>query len=238
MLDVIVLIAMAVTAAAFGAGLTLQAGLPWLPVVIGAIALFLVMAATFFKARGGGSGDRLDDLEQALEVIDLDLQRLDRVEDGMTRLQALHDKVERIDQHVAGGSGGAPAGASADLADVYARIEAVRAEVVNESRAQRQKIVNDLGALEGLIAGMAGQMSSTPAAAAAVPLKEPAMIDPEPLPEPLPEPEMFAEPETPAEPEIEPEPELVAEVEELVAEAEEMSEIEEAREAADEAAET
>lgn len=47
MLDVIVLVAMVVTAAAFAAGLTMQAGLPLLPVLIGAIALLLVMAASF-----------------------------------------------------------------------------------------------------------------------------------------------------------------------------------------------
>jgi cyclic-di-GMP phosphodiesterase TipF (flagellum assembly factor) len=91
MLDVIVLIAMAVTAAAFAAGLTLQAGLPLLPVLIGTAALFLVMASSFFSmgrgsSGGGASGDRLAELEEALEIIDGDLERLDRVEDGLSRL--------------------------------------------------------------------------------------------------------------------------------------------------------
>jgi hypothetical protein len=67
MLDVIVLIAMAITAAAFAAGLTFQAGLPLLPVLIGTAALFLVMAASFVGtgrgSRGGGAGgDRLGEL--------------------------------------------------------------------------------------------------------------------------------------------------------------------------------
>ena len=242
MLDVIVLVAMAITAAAFGAGLTMQAGLPLLPVLIGAIALFLVMATTFLRAGrggGGGGGDRLDDLEQALEVIDIDLQRLDRVEDGMTRLHALHDKVERLDQYVASGAAGAGGtdGLSVDLRPVYDRIEAVRAEVTNESRAQRQKIANDLGALETLIAQMVGR---APAAARSAPPTMAAMSAPEVKPEPAPaalfepepeeEPELLMEPEpeTEAEPELlaelepmpetEPEPELVVEPEPVVEE--------------------
>jgi cyclic-di-GMP phosphodiesterase TipF (flagellum assembly factor) len=221
MLDVIVLVAMAITAAAFGAGLTMQAGLPLLPVLIGASALFLVMATTFLRAGrggGGGGGDRVDDLEQALEVIDIDLQRLDRVEDGMARLQALHDKVERLDQYVASGAAGAGGtdGLSVDLQHVYDRIEAVRAEVTNESRAQRQKIANDLGALETLIAQMVGR---APAAERSAPPAMAAMSAPEVTPEPEPaalfepeeEPELFMEPEP--EPEIATEPELLADLE-------------------------
>lgn len=241
MLDVIVLVAMAITAAAFGAGLTMQAGLPLLPVLIGAIALFLVMATTFLRvgrgSGGGGGGDRLDDLEQALEVIDIDLQRLDRVEDGMNRLHALHDKVERLDQHVASGALGAAGseGLSVDLQHVYDRIEAVRAEVTNESRAQRQKIANDLGALETLIAQLVGRASaaapaSSPALANPAPTmaavtaadaeaeierKSASVFEPEPVEEPEPEiepePELFEEREP--EPIEEPEPELIEEPE-------------------------
>ena len=250
MLDVIVLVAMALTAAAFGVGLNLQAGLPLLPVLIGAIALFLVMAATFFRigrvGGGGGGGDRVDDLEQALEVIDIDLQRLDRVEDGMARLHALHDKVERLDQQLASGAVGTASaeGLSADLENVYARIETVRTEVVNESRAQRQKIINDLGALEGLIARMAGQLSGASASASAalpgmaavgaadeqgeIERKSEHLLDPEPIEEleltmePEPEPEPIVEPapapEVVAEPEVivEPEPEVIVEPEVVV----------------------
>lgn len=224
MLDVIILVAMALTAAAFGAGLNLQAGLPLLPVFIGAIALFLVMAATFFRI-GRGGGDRVDDLEQALEVIDIDLKRLDSVEDGMARLHALHDKVEQLDQQLASGAVGTASaeGLSADLEKVYARIETVRTEVVDESRAQRQKIINDLGALEGLIARMAGQLpgasapasATLPAMAAVVSADEQAEIErkSEDLldPEPIEEPELIVESEPEPEVESEPEPELIVE---------------------------
>ena len=110
MLDVIVLIAMAVTAVAFAAGLTVQAGLPLVPVLIGTAALFLVMATSFLSmargSRGGAAsgGDRLAELEEALEIIDGDLQRLDQVEDGLSRLDTLSETVARLDQ--TGGASG------------------------------------------------------------------------------------------------------------------------------------
>ena len=144
MLDVIVLIAMAVVAAAFAAGLSLQAGLPLLPVLIGTAALFLVMAASFFSigrgSRGDGAGgDRIAELEEALEIIDGDLQRLDRVEGGLSRLDGLSERVERLDQAIAAGALGEGAGAEANAAfaakleNVYARIETLRAEVKAEN---------------------------------------------------------------------------------------------------------
>ena len=47
MLDVIVLIAMAVTAAAFAAGLIVHSGIALIPSVIAGAALYLVMAASY-----------------------------------------------------------------------------------------------------------------------------------------------------------------------------------------------
>jgi len=245
MINVLVLVAMVVTAAAFAAGLTVQAGLPLLPVLIGTMALLLVMAASYFRigrsgAGAGAGGDRIDELEQALEVIDADLQRLDQVEDGISRLHSLHDKVDQLGQALARGATGGTEGGevTSELQDVYARIEAVRAEVATEGRAQRQKIINDLGALERLIAGLSGQLAPSPGAAAAAatasapaafvgerveqeiepeplvpsePEHEPELVlEPEPEPEPGPEPEPEPEPEPVLEPEPEPEPEPVS----------------------------
>ena len=140
MLNVIVLIAMAITATAVAAGLTVQAGLPLLPVLIAVAALFLVMAASYLmlggskRARGGG--DRLDEFEEALEIIDSDLQRIDRVEDDVARLDLLADRVERLDQVLAELAPGDVSGGSARLGElsrefenVYARIESLRADV-------------------------------------------------------------------------------------------------------------
>ena len=185
MLNVIVLVAMAITAVAFAAGLTVQAGLPLLPVAIGAAALFLVMAASFLSMgrgpRGEPGGDRIAELEEALEIIDGDLQRLDRMEDGLSRLDGLPETVERLDQAVAGGALGEGAGAeanaafAAELEGVYARLETLRAEVKAEHESQRDKIATDLGALDGMIKRITGDIAAAGAAQAAVSRSEPLM---------------------------------------------------------------
>ena len=105
MLDVIVLIAMAVTAAAFAVGLILHSGIAQIPALIASAALYMVMAASYLMVArtpksGGGGSDRLNELEAALEVIDKDLQRIDKVEDDVSRLDLLTDRIDRLDQAV------------------------------------------------------------------------------------------------------------------------------------------
>ncbi len=191
MLDVIVLIAMAIVAVAFAAGLTLQAGLPLLPVLIATAALFLVMAASFLKlgaSRSGGGGERLDELEEALEIIDSDLQRIDRVEDDVARLDLLSDRVERLDQAMGGATPSQIPGGQArveelatEFENVYARIEALRADVDAENRSQRDRIANDLAGLEGLIKQLSGDLASaapTAAAAGMGSVREPSVREP------------------------------------------------------------
>jgi cyclic-di-GMP phosphodiesterase TipF (flagellum assembly factor) len=251
MLDVIVLIAMAITAAAFAAGLTFQAGLPLLPVLIGTAALFLVMAASFVGtgrgSRGGGAGgDRLGELEEALEIIDTDLQRLDRVEDSLSRLDGLSDKVNRLDQAVAGGALGDVAGGHAntafagELENVYARIEALRTEVLAENRTERDKIANDLGVLEGQIKSLSGNLGAAPVREKAgwrdlplVTLEEEVEVEIEP--EPLSEPELVLESPVPEAVTLELEPEL-EELAEAAAEELESAEEEEANNSVDDGA--
>ena len=171
MLDVIVLVAMAVTAVAVAAGLTLQAGLPLLPVLIATAALFLVMSASFIRlgrpARGGG-GDRVDELEEALEIIDADLQRIDRVEDDVARLDLLADRVERLDQalseYVPGGTAGGQARAeelATEFENVYARIEALRADMEAEARSQSNRMASDVAALERVVKRLTGDTTAT-----------------------------------------------------------------------------
>ncbi|HUU67791.1 MAG TPA: EAL domain-containing protein [Methyloceanibacter sp.] len=171
MLDVIVLIAMAITAAAFAVGLTVQAGLPLLPVLIATAALFLVMAASFIMLgraprSGGGGGERLDELKEALEIIDSDLQRIDRVEDDVARLDLLTDRVERLDQALGGGASLEVPGGQArveelatEFENVYARIEALRADVDAENRSQRDRIAGDLAGLEVMIKQLSGDLA-------------------------------------------------------------------------------
>jgi len=183
MLDVIVLIAMAVTAIAFAAGLVVHSGIAYIPASIAAAALFMVMVASYLMiARSTKSApvtDRLNELEEALEIIDADLQRIDRVEDDVARLDLLNDRVERLDQAVGQGSRGAGGiGRYEQLAsefdDVHAKIDGLRTELEGEARTHRDKIANDLRVLEGLIKQLSREVgtatgSTAPSALAAVP---------------------------------------------------------------------
>ncbi len=181
MLDVIVLVAMAVTAAAFAVGLILHSGIAQIPALIAAGALYMVMAASYLMvargtrpAGGGVSGDRLNDLEAALEMIDKDLQRIDRVEEDVSRLDVLTDRVERLDQAIGESAGAGRAGGSArfdqfaqEFDEVHAKIENLRADLEGESRNQREKMTGDLRTLEGLIKQLSQELIA--AAAPAVP---------------------------------------------------------------------
>src|SRR6476646_642656 len=113
LLDVVVLIAMAVTAAAFAAGLIINSGIDTMTGVIAAAALFVVMASSHYvitrQSRSASGAGRMDELEEALVVLDGDLQRIDQVEDDVARLDLLNDRVERLDQAVSEYTGAAPA---------------------------------------------------------------------------------------------------------------------------------
>ena len=175
LLDLVVLIAMAVTAVAFGAGLIVQAGIPQITAIIAAAALYLVVAASYLVvARPSRAGDtnRLDQLEGALEVIDSDLQRIDRVENDIARLgQAFRDvpgghaRIEEL---------------AAELETVHARIEGLRADLEVETRSQRDKISSDLGTLESLIKQLSRELTVPGAAVAATSSAPPKMSAPEP----------------------------------------------------------
>ena len=188
MLDVIVLIAMAVTAAAFAVGLIVQSGIAQIPALIAAAALYLVMAASYLMlargARPTASSDRLNEVEAALEIIDKDLQRIDRVEDDVSRLDLLADRVERLDQALSEYAATAPIGGlsrgdhvSHEFDEVHAKIDAVRADLEGEAKNQREKITGDLRALESLIKQLSRELiSATAEAPAAVAPARPAPV--------------------------------------------------------------
>jgi cyclic-di-GMP phosphodiesterase TipF (flagellum assembly factor) len=181
MLDVIVLIAMAVTAAAFAAGLVAHSGVALIPGVVAGAALYLVMAASYLmisrQTKATPVTTRLQELEEALEIIDGDLQRIDRVEDDVARLDLLTDRVERLDQTVSsigtGDLGGVPSRdgkLSEAFEQVHARIEGLRADLEGEARNQRDKIAGDLRMLEGMIKELSRELAATAKAEAAAPV--------------------------------------------------------------------
>jgi cyclic-di-GMP phosphodiesterase, flagellum assembly factor TipF len=181
LLDVVVLIAMAVTAAAFAAGLIINSGIDVMAGVIAAAALFVVMASSHFvitrQARAASVTGRIDELEEALVVLDGDLQRIDRVEDDVARLELLTDRVERLDQVVSDYHGGEPGtGArtldverlTQDVEQLRGRLDALRSDFTMETRTQRDEIGAELKSLEALIKELSRDlMAASPAFAAA-----------------------------------------------------------------------
>jgi cyclic-di-GMP phosphodiesterase TipF (flagellum assembly factor) len=219
MLDVIVLIAMAVTALAFAVGLILHSGIAQIPALIAAAALYMVMAASYLmvaRSQRPGGGERLGEFEEALEIIDKDLQRIDRIEEEVSRLDLIADRVERLDQAVSEYAAAAPIGGvtradhfDQEFEEIHAKIEAVRADLESEAQNQREKMTSDLRMLESLIKQLSRELiaasSAEPAAARASDAPAPmAVLDAEvekiePEAEPAPGAESEAELAMPAE---------------------------------------
>jgi cyclic-di-GMP phosphodiesterase TipF (flagellum assembly factor) len=181
LLDIVVLIAMAVTATAFAAGLIINSGIDTMTGVIAAAALFMVMASSHYvitrQARSASVAGRMDELEEALVVLDGDLQRIDQVEDDVARLDLLNDRVERLDQAVSEYTGAEPGGSvraphvdrlTQDVEQLRGRLDALRSDFAEEARTQRIEIGAELKSLEGLIKDLSRElMAASPAFAAA-----------------------------------------------------------------------
>ena len=183
LLDAIVLLAMAVTASAVAAGLVVHSGIATIPAVIAAAALYMVMAASYLTlARSSGrpesGSERLHEIEQALEIIDGDLQRIDRVEDELGRLGVLSQRVDELDRAVGDQRPGtaqieAPPAEhfTAELEDVHAKIETLRTDLQAETRNQREKISGDLRQLETLIVKLTGELTARASASSPAPAR-------------------------------------------------------------------
>ncbi len=174
LLDMVVFLAMAVTAIAFAAALIYQSVLSFTPAVVAGAVLFMVMASTQFAVnrslRGSALDDRLDQLEEALEILDGDLQRVDQVEDDVARLDLLNDKVERLTAGIGAGSDADGREVGEDLAQVdrltadfeilHGRLDALRSDLESEARVQRDKVSEELRVLEGQIKQMGNELST------------------------------------------------------------------------------
>src|SRR5215468_6420263 len=194
LLDAVVLIAMAVIAAAFAAGLIVRSGIDTMTAVIAAAASFVVMASSHYvmtrQARAASVTGRIDELEEALVVLDGDLQRIDHVEDDVARLDLLTDRVERLDQAVSEYRGGEPVTLVAapdvdrltqDVEQLRGRLEALRSDFAHEARSQREEIGAELKSLEGLINDLSRELTAASPAFAAAAAKEEAQAPEIPL---------------------------------------------------------
>jgi cyclic-di-GMP phosphodiesterase TipF (flagellum assembly factor) len=174
LLDVVVLIAMAVIATAFAAGLVVHSHIAVMPAMIAGAALYGIMAACHFvvtrSARSVPIAGRLDELEEALQMLDADLQRIDQVEDDVARLDLLNDRVERLDRAVGNfEKTGSTSGLeqveqlASDFEDLHGRIESLRTDLQAEARGQRERISAELKQLEGLIKQLSRELATAAA---------------------------------------------------------------------------
>ena len=160
---------MGVTATAFAVGLIVNSGIDTVPGVVAGAALFMVMASAHFAltrtARSGVVSGRIDQLEEAVLILDSDLQRIDQVEDDVARLDLLTDRVERLDQAVVNRDGSEEGAEridrlSADFENLHARLDALRTDLEGEARAQRDRISSELRSLEGLFKQLSRDLTS------------------------------------------------------------------------------
>ena len=178
LLDIIVIVAMVITAAAFAAGLIVNSGIDTVPGAVAGAALFMVMASAHFAltrtVRSGAVSGRIDQLEEAVLILDSDLQRIDQVEDDVARLDLLTDRVERLDQAMVTRDGSEEGleridRLSADFENLHARLDALRTDLEGEARAQREKISSELRLLEGLFKQLSRELTAAAAANGAQP---------------------------------------------------------------------
>lgn len=164
---------MAITAVAFAAGLIVNSGIDTVPGAVAGAALFMVMASAHFAltrtARSGIVSGRIDQLEEAVLILDSDLQRIDQVEDDVARLDLLTDRVERLDQAVVNRDGSEEGSErldrlSSDFENLHARLDALRIDLEGEARAQRDRISSELRLLEGLFKQLSRDLTTAASA--------------------------------------------------------------------------
>lgn len=154
LLDAVVMFAMFVTATAFAAALIVHAKIGALPAVIAGAAFLMVMITSHIlltRFAQGGDAERMDDFEQALEIIDGDLQRIDKVEDDVARLDLLTDKIEQFDKTLSSFEASNLSRLSSDMETLQTRLETLRTELEVETRSQREELNTELRLLERLM---------------------------------------------------------------------------------------
>lgn len=154
LVDGLVIIAMIVIAAAFAAALMEHVGIGTLPSLVAGAALLLVMISSqLVMSRVSRTSDasRMDEFEEALEIIDGDLQRIDRMEGDVARIGVLSEKVERLDKVLTDYEAASLTRLSSDVESLQTRLESLRTDLEVETRSQRETLYGELKQLEGLM---------------------------------------------------------------------------------------
>ncbi|MFD0988334.1 hypothetical protein [Methyloligella solikamskensis] len=164
LLDAVVMFAMFVTATAFAAALMVHANIGALPAVISGLAILMLMITSHIlltRFAQGGDAERMDDFEAALEIIDGDLQRIDRMEDDVARLDLLTDKIEQFDRTLSSFEAANLSRLSSDMETMQTRLETLRGELETEARSQREELNTELRLLERLMKQLSIDLAAT-----------------------------------------------------------------------------
>jgi cyclic-di-GMP phosphodiesterase TipF (flagellum assembly factor) len=166
LLNLIVLLAMFVTAVAFTVGLAANSGVDLMASAVAGGALFMVMASSHFvimrELHSSPLDPRVQELEEAVIVLDSDLQRYDRLEGELERVQLLNDRVGRLERQFedddARPGRANVARLSTELQRLKDRHDSLRSEIDTAFRSQREQTQSELRSLEELVQGLAAEV--------------------------------------------------------------------------------
>ncbi len=169
LLNLVVLLAMFITAIAFTVGLAANSGVDLMASAVAGGALFMVMASSHFvimrELHSSPLDPRVQELEEAVIVLDTDLQRFDGLQDDLGKVQLLNDRIGRLERQYEDDDA-RPGRAnlvrlSTELQRQKERQEQLRTEFQTASRSQREEVQTELRSLEALIQGLAAEIVAT-----------------------------------------------------------------------------
>jgi EAL domain-containing protein (putative c-di-GMP-specific phosphodiesterase class I) len=160
---------MFITAIAFTVGLAANSGIDLMASAVAGGALFMVMASSHFvimrELHSSPLDPRVQELEEAVIVLDTDLQRFDGLQDDLGKVQLLNDRIGRLERQYEDDDA-RPGRAnlvrlSTELERQKERQEQLRTEFRTASRSQREEVQTELRSLEALIQGLAAEIVAT-----------------------------------------------------------------------------
>jgi cyclic-di-GMP phosphodiesterase TipF (flagellum assembly factor) len=166
LLNLIVLLAMLVTAVAFTVGLAVNSGVDLMASAVAGGALFMVMASSHFvimrELHSSPLDPRVQELEEAVIVLDTDIQRFERLEGELERVQLQNDRVGRLERQFEDDDARPGRANIARLATEFQRLkdrhDSLRSEIDTAVRSHREETQSELRSLEELVQGLATEV--------------------------------------------------------------------------------
>lgn len=176
-LETVILLAMALAAVAFGAGLYVQSGIALASATIAGLALFLVMAASQTAlTRAYHSAEavsKVQDIESSMGGLSGDIERMGSIAARFDNVDQLIEKVARLEKAVEKVDGIDTVGEieevtkkvlniermSGDLERMDTRFEALKQQIQFEAEQRQDKFASELQVLETLVKQLAEKMT-------------------------------------------------------------------------------